>query len=121
MTISRIISTKSMTLLQVLKEMHIPKGMHIFGRLPSGEKLADFVHAIVRFDTGRIAEMAHSKAYRTDRADWMKSRSVSRRMTNAIEFVTRWFERLISESRTGRPLPYSGRPCDVLPLRWKKT
>lgn len=37
--------------LQVLKEMHIPKGMHIFGRLPSGEKLADFVHAIVRFDT----------------------------------------------------------------------
>lgn len=38
--------------LQVLKEMHIPKGMHIFGRLPQGEKLADFVHAIVRFDTG---------------------------------------------------------------------
>ena len=38
--------------LQVLKEMHIPKGMHIFGRLPSEEKLADFVHAIVRFDTG---------------------------------------------------------------------
>jgi cobaltochelatase CobN len=38
--------------LQVLKEMHIPKGMHIFGRLPSGEKLGDFLHAIVRFDTG---------------------------------------------------------------------
>ncbi|AFM28047.1 cobaltochelatase subunit CobN [Desulfomonile tiedjei] len=38
--------------LQVLKEMHIPKGMHIFGRLPSDEKLADFVHAIIRFDTG---------------------------------------------------------------------
>ena len=38
--------------LQVLKDMHIPKGMHVFGRVPSGEKLADFVHAIVRFDTG---------------------------------------------------------------------
>ena len=37
--------------LQVLKEMHIPKGMHTFGRLPEGEKLGDFVHAIVRFDT----------------------------------------------------------------------
>jgi cobaltochelatase CobN len=37
--------------LQVLKEMHIPKGMHLFGRLPEGEKLGDFVHAIVRFDT----------------------------------------------------------------------
>lgn len=36
--------------LQVLKEMHIPKGMHIFGQLPEGEKLGDFVHAIVRFD-----------------------------------------------------------------------
>ncbi len=38
--------------LQVLKEMHIPKGMHIFGRLPEGEKLGDFVHSIVRFDAG---------------------------------------------------------------------
>lgn len=37
--------------LQVLKEMHIPKGMHTFGRLPEGEALGDFVHAIVRFDT----------------------------------------------------------------------
>jgi cobaltochelatase CobN len=36
--------------LQTLKEMHIPKGMHTFGRLPEGEKLGDFVHAIVRFD-----------------------------------------------------------------------
>jgi cobaltochelatase CobN len=38
--------------LQVLKEMHIPKGMHIFGRLPSGEDLGNFIHAIARFDTG---------------------------------------------------------------------
>ncbi len=38
--------------LQVLKDTHIPKGMHVFGRLPSGEKSADFLHAIVRFDTG---------------------------------------------------------------------
>lgn len=38
--------------LQVLKEMHVPKGMHIFGRLPEGEKLGDFLHAIVRFDMG---------------------------------------------------------------------
>ncbi len=37
--------------LQMLKEMHIPKGMHTFGRLPQSEKLGDFVHAIVRFDT----------------------------------------------------------------------
>ena len=38
--------------LQVLKETHIPKGMHIFGRLPSGGKLGDFVHAVIRFDVG---------------------------------------------------------------------
>jgi cobaltochelatase CobN len=37
--------------LQTLKNMHIPKGMHTFGRKPEGEKLGDFVHAIVRFDT----------------------------------------------------------------------
>jgi len=36
--------------LQQLKNMHIPKGMHIFGTLPEGEKLGDFLHAIVRFD-----------------------------------------------------------------------
>jgi len=36
--------------LQQLKNMHIPKGMHTFGRLPEGEKLGDFVHAIMRFD-----------------------------------------------------------------------
>jgi cobaltochelatase CobN len=37
--------------LQTLKNMHIPKGMHTFGRLPEGERLGDFVYAIVRFDT----------------------------------------------------------------------
>jgi len=36
--------------LQTLKNMHIPKGMHTFGRLPEVEKLGDFVHAIARFD-----------------------------------------------------------------------
>jgi len=38
--------------LQLLKETHIPKGMHIFGRIPEAERLADFVHAIMRFETG---------------------------------------------------------------------
>ncbi len=38
--------------LQVLKDMHIPKGMHVLGRLPAGEKFADFLYAVVRFDTG---------------------------------------------------------------------
>jgi cobaltochelatase CobN len=37
--------------LQTLKNMHIPKGMHTFGRLPEGERLGDFIHAIVRFET----------------------------------------------------------------------
>ncbi len=36
--------------LSLLKDTYIPKGMHIFGRLPEGEKLADFVYAIVRFE-----------------------------------------------------------------------
>lgn len=36
--------------LNLLKDTYIPKGMHIFGRRPEGEKLADFVHAIVRYE-----------------------------------------------------------------------
>ncbi|MEW6161699.1 MAG: cobaltochelatase subunit CobN [Nitrospirota bacterium] len=37
--------------LTVLKDTYIPKGMHIFGRLPEGEKLSDFIYAIVRYET----------------------------------------------------------------------
>jgi cobaltochelatase CobN len=36
--------------LSLLKNTFIPKGMHIFGRLPEGDKLAAFVYAIARFE-----------------------------------------------------------------------
>jgi cobaltochelatase CobN len=36
--------------LSLLKNTYIPKGMHIFGRIPEGEKLSDFIYAIVRFE-----------------------------------------------------------------------
>ena len=36
--------------LSLLKNTYIPKGMHTFGRLPEGEKLADFVYAIARYE-----------------------------------------------------------------------
>jgi len=35
--------------LSLLKNTSIPKGMHIFGRIPEGEKMADFIYAIVKF------------------------------------------------------------------------
>ena len=38
--------------LGLLKNTYIPKGMHIFGQRPEGEKLADFLYAILRFETG---------------------------------------------------------------------
>ncbi len=38
--------------LSVLKNTQIPKGMHYFGRIPEGEKLAGFVYAVVRYDDG---------------------------------------------------------------------
>lgn len=38
--------------LSLLKNTYIPKGMHIFGSRPEGEKLADFLYAILRFDAG---------------------------------------------------------------------
>jgi cobaltochelatase CobN len=38
--------------LSLLKGTYIPNGMHIFGRRPEGEKLADFLYAILRFETG---------------------------------------------------------------------
>lgn len=36
--------------LALLKGTRIPKGMHVFGRLPEGEALSEFVYAIVRYD-----------------------------------------------------------------------
>ena len=36
--------------LSLLKNTYIPKGMHIFGRIPEGERLSDFVYAVVRYE-----------------------------------------------------------------------
>ena len=36
----------------LLKNTRIPKGMHIFGEVPEGERLAEFVHGIARWDNG---------------------------------------------------------------------
>ncbi|MDP2268647.1 MAG: cobaltochelatase subunit CobN, partial [Deltaproteobacteria bacterium] len=36
--------------LTMLKGTRIPKGMHIFGKLPEDERLAEFVYAIVRYE-----------------------------------------------------------------------
>ncbi len=38
--------------LSLLKNTTIPKGMHLFGHLPEGEKLVDFIYAIMRYETG---------------------------------------------------------------------
>lgn len=36
--------------LALLRNTHIPKGMHIFGKLPEGDALLDFIYAVVRYD-----------------------------------------------------------------------
>ena len=36
--------------LSLLKNSYIPKGMHVFGRIPEGERFSEFVYAIVRYD-----------------------------------------------------------------------
>jgi cobaltochelatase CobN len=36
--------------LAMLKGTRIPKGMHVFGKLPEGESLSEFVYAIVRYE-----------------------------------------------------------------------
>ncbi len=38
--------------LALLKGTRIPKGMHVFGSLPEGEALAEFVYAVVRYENG---------------------------------------------------------------------
>jgi cobaltochelatase CobN len=38
--------------LSLLRDTYIPKGMHIFDERPEGDKLADFLFAILRFETG---------------------------------------------------------------------
>jgi len=38
--------------LAMLRGTRIPKGMHIFGKLPEGERLSEFVYAIVRYENG---------------------------------------------------------------------
>jgi cobaltochelatase CobN len=38
--------------LSLLKDTYIPKGMHVFGRLPEGNGLSNFIYAIVRYESG---------------------------------------------------------------------
>ncbi len=38
--------------LAMLRGTRIPSGMHVFGRCPQGERLSEFVYAIVRYETG---------------------------------------------------------------------
>ncbi len=38
--------------LSLLKNTYIPKGMHIFGRIPQGADLADLAYAILRYESG---------------------------------------------------------------------
>jgi len=38
--------------LSLLKNSYIPRGMHVFGRPPEGERLVEFVYAVVRYDNG---------------------------------------------------------------------
>ena len=38
--------------LGLLKGTRIPKGMHVFGSLPEGESLAEFVYAVIRYENG---------------------------------------------------------------------
>ena len=38
--------------LALYKNTFIPKGMHVFGRIPTGEKLAAFIYSIARYDNG---------------------------------------------------------------------
>lgn len=41
--------------LSLLKNTSIPKGMHIFGSIPEGEKLADFIYSIARFSDDPVS------------------------------------------------------------------
>lgn len=41
--------------LSLMKNTFVPEGMHIFGDVPQGERLADFVYSIVRFDDSSAA------------------------------------------------------------------
>lgn len=36
--------------LSLLKNSYIPKGMHVFGELPAGENLSEFIYAVVRYE-----------------------------------------------------------------------
>jgi cobaltochelatase CobN len=38
--------------LSLLKNTYIPKGMHIFGRIPQGADLANLIYAILRYESG---------------------------------------------------------------------
>jgi cobaltochelatase CobN len=36
--------------LSLLKNSYIPKGMHVFGKLPEGERFSEFIYAVVRYE-----------------------------------------------------------------------
>jgi cobaltochelatase CobN len=36
--------------LSLLKNSYIPKGMHVFGKLPEGDRFAEFIYAVIRYE-----------------------------------------------------------------------
>ena len=40
--------------LSLLKDTCIPKGMHIFGRIPQGADRAELIYAIFRYESGPV-------------------------------------------------------------------
>ncbi|MFB3925830.1 MAG: cobaltochelatase subunit CobN [Syntrophales bacterium] len=72
--------------LSLLKNTYVPKGMHIFGRLPEGDKLAAFIYGIARFDSapgslrGIVSQVAGREVSLSDEALEEKVEDVAARI-----------------------------------------
>jgi len=95
--------------LSLLKNTYVPKGMHVFGRLPEGDRLAAFVYAVARFDNapgslrGVVAQIAGRELSLSGEAREEKVEEVARRICR--DFVL-----------DGVPLEQSLRDCVIMSI-----
>jgi len=97
--------------LSLLKNTFVPKGMHVFGRLPEGDKLAAFVYAVARFDNapdslrGVVAGILGRRLSLTGEALDEKTEEISERVCRDFvldEFLDAEPRQRFPDSRRGR-------------------
>ena len=113
--------------LSLLKDTYIPKGMHIFGRIPQGADRAELIYAILRYESGPgslhavvsdvVGRVSPAQNGDLEEAVEATARGLCREwMEHGTTLADGMGAEYALPSRTGCPGESRGRPCAPGPL-----